>query len=343
MTDKGKKIVRVLISIILIIASLYYAFKGINLATLWKIIINANYLWVLLSIPVILTSHLVRAIRWKTMLEPALKVKSASTWNLFSAVMIGYAFNCILPRGGELIRPYVYSRRENVSYTSVFATVIVERVIDVITLVGIFGFVFLFMGGRILKALPAVDSSKVFIIILLFIAVFLLSFYPPIFKFLIRVLIKPISHKFYEKINSLFDKFLKGFAIIKSPSRYFNLGWQSLLIWFLYTVPMFLMFFSFPFQSTLHLGFQDAILLIIISGIGVTIAPTPGALGVYHFLIQNAMMQFYGLSPEISLAYATLTHGVNYLLQIITGGLFFMRENLRKIPFKQEDVSEEIT
>lgn len=341
MTVKGKKVFRFFISAILIIASMYYAFKGIDLLKLWGIIIDANYLWVLLSIPVILFSHLVRAIRWKTMLEPALKVKSASTWNLFSAVMIGYAFNCILPRGGELIRPYVYSRREKVSYTSVFATVIVERVIDVITLITIFGLVFLFLGEKILRALPAIDSGKVFILVILFIGVFLLSFYPPIFKFLIKLLIKPISQNFYEKIRSLFEKFLKGFAIIKSPSRYFNLSWQSLLIWFLYTVPMFLMFYSFPFQASLHLGFSDAILLIIISGIGVTIAPTPGALGVYHFLIQNAMMQFYGLSPEIALAYATLTHGVNYLIQILTGGLFFLRENLRKISLKEEDIIEE--
>jgi uncharacterized protein (TIRG00374 family) len=338
MSENTKKILRFGISAILIVVSVWYATRDIDFKELWRIIVNANYLWVILSVPVILLSHWIRAMRWKTMLEPALKIKSTSTWNLFSAVMIGYAFNCVLPRGGEFIRPFVIARREKVSFTSTFATIIVERVIDVITLMMLFAFVFLFLSNQVISAFTEIDVNKIITIALLIIFVGIVSFYPPVFRFLIRIILKPISIKFYNRISDLFEKFLKGFAIIKSPSKYFQLSLESVLIWFCYTVPMYLMFFSFNLHTTASLDFWDAILLIVISGIGVTIAPTPGAFGVYHVLIRDSMILFYGLRSEEALAYATLTHGVNYLIQVIVGGLFFMRENVKKIPLKEEDI-----
>jgi uncharacterized protein (TIRG00374 family) len=338
MSENTKKILRFGISAILIVVSVWYATRDIDFKELWRIIVNANYLWVILSVPVILLSHWIRAMRWKTMLEPALKIKSTSTWNLFSAVMIGYAFNCVLPRGGEFIRPFVIARREKVSFTSTFATIIVERVIDVITLMMLFAFVFLFLSNQVISAFTEIDVNKIITIALLIIFVGIVSFYPPVFRFLIRIILKPISIKFYNRTSDLFEKFLQGFAIIKSPSKYFQLSLESVLIWFCYTVPMYLMFFSFNLHTTASLDFWDAILLIVISGIGVTIAPTPGAFGVYHVLIRDSMILFYGLRSEEALAYATLTHGVNYLIQVIVGGLFFMRENVKKIPLKEEDI-----
>ena len=254
--------------------------------------------------------------------------------------MIGYLFNCVLPRGGEFIRPYIYSRREKVSFTSTFATIIVERVIDVITLVALFAFVFFFLSDQIVRTFTKIDVNQVIMVFGLIIFVGFASFYPPVFRFLIKLVLKPISEKFYDRISQLFEKFLKGFAIIKSPSRYFKLSFESIAIWFCYTVPMYLMFFSFNFHANANMGFSDAILLIVISGIGVTIAPTPGAVGVYHYLIQTAMVMFYGIQKEEALAYATLTHGVNYLQQVLIGGLFFMRENIMRIPIQENYVSE---
>jgi len=341
MKQGTKTFLRFTISIVIIIASLYYAVKDINFDELLRIIVNANYFWILLSVPVIIMSHWVRAMRWKTMLEPALKKKSSSVWNLFSAVMIGYAANCVLPRGGEILRPYVYSRREKISFTTTFATIIVERFIDVITLVLLFGVVFLFLSKKVIQALPNIEPNYVIVPVAIILGVLILSFYPPFIKLVLKIIIKPLSLKLFDKLNEAFEKFLNGFAIIRNPSQYLRLIIESVGIWFLYTVPMFLMFFSFDFQSKFHLGFDDATVLIIISGIGATIAPTPGAIGVYHVLIQNAMVKLYGISSEEALAYATLTHAINYFVQVGIGGLFFFRENIKKLP-PRDEISKEL-
>jgi len=340
MTEKNKKILQISISVVLVVVSVYYTLKDIDLVKLWHIIVHADYLWVLMPIPVSLLSHWVRAMRWKTMLKPIAKVHS--TWNLFSAVMAGYAVNSITPRGGELLRPYIYARREKISFSSAFATIIVERFIDVIILLMMFAGVSFFFSEQIRTALPSLHADKFLIPSALIIGVLILSFWPPFVRKMLKVFIYPFSHKFYDKLSGIFDRFVKGFAIIRYPSQYFRLIVESLLIWLLYTIPLYMMFFSFGFQKTANLGFGDAILLIVISGIAFTIAPTPGAVGVYHLFFQRALVNLYGIGAEEALAYATVTHAINYLIQVIVGGLFILRENITKIPHKEEDIESEL-
>lgn len=327
---KVRKIINFSISIILLVLLVYLSLKGLDLASLGKYILSANYWWVLLSIPVSLASHWARAIRWKTMLKPI--ANPNSTWNLFSAVMAGYAVNNIIPRGGELLRPYYYSRREKISFTMTFATIVVERFIDLISLLLVFVLAYFFFRNQLKLALPNLHIEKIIYPTILIILVGVLSFYKRWIDFLLNKLVRPLSKKIYSRLSELFEKFFLGLTVIKQPSQYFQLAFESLLIWFLYTVPLYLMFFSFSFAKAYNLGFDDAILLIIISGIGYTIAPTPGAIGFYHFLIQNALNKLYGISMEESLAYATVTHGINFLTQVVVGGIFLLRENLSLVP-----------
>ncbi len=341
-SEKKKQYLGMLLAIVLVVASFYYATKDIDLAKLWSIIIHADYLWVILSIPVMLLSHWVRAMRWQTMLQPI--VKNSHLWNLFSAVMAGYAVNNVspIPRGGEFVRPYIFARREKVSFTSVFATIIVERFVDVLVLLLMFGAVSFTFRDQIRTALPNLQAEKMLFPVLIFVGVLILSFWPRLVRAVLRVTIKPLSEKIHDKISVLFEKFVVGLSIIHKPSQYFRLTAESLLIWLLYTIPMFMMFFSFGFnQAPYNLGFDDAILLIVISGVAFSISPTPGAIGVFHFLIQNTLVKLYGVSSEAALAYATVNHGIGYLLQVVVGGLFLLRENLKRIPH-QEDIEQDL-
>lgn len=340
MTERRKKLFKILLALIIVALSVYYTVKGIDLVKLWDYLINANYIYALIPIPLMLISHWVRAMRWRTMLEPVMKVHS--TWNLFSAVMVGYAFNNVLPRGGEFLRPYVYARREKASFSTLFATIVVERIFDLFTLLFLFFGVFFLFREELKQAIPNLHIEKLLVptlIVVLVIIVF--SFWPPFIKTMLKWFIKPISIKFYEKLNGIFDRFVQGFAIIRHPKQYVRVIIESLSIWLFYTLPNWIMFYSFPFQSVHHLGLDDAVLLIVISGIGFTVAPTPGALGVYHLLIQGALVKLYGISPEEGLAYATVTHGINYLVQVIVGGFFILRENIKSIP-DMTDISTDL-
>ncbi len=257
------------------------------------------------------------------MLAPIKKIDS--TKNLFSAVMIGYFFNNIIPRGGEFVRPFVFSRKEKVSFSSLFATILFERILDVLFLVLIFATVFVF-SKDILNILPKeINPNYIYIIIVLLLTVILSTFFPPIVYFFLNF-IKKFSEKLYLRTVDIFEKVRKGFSIVKSPSQYLKLSAESLSIWLLYALPLYCIFFAFPFQEQFHLGIIDAIMLVIVAGVGVTIAPTPGAVGVYHGLITTAMIQLYGIEREEALAYAIVTHFVSRTVEIATGYIFFLLE-----------------
>ena len=337
-SEKAKQFFRIFIAVVFLVISVYYTLKDIDFPKLWLYIVNADYLWVILSAPVMILSHWVRAYRWRTMLQPI--KKNAKVWDLFSAVMAGYAVNNVLPRGGEFVRPYFFSRRENVSFTSTFATIVVERFLDVLILLLMFAGVWFTFREQIKDALPTLQAEKLLVPVLIFLGILILSFWPRLVRIVLKYTVKPISQRIYDKLSELFEKFAKGMSIVRTPSQYFRLTLESLAIWILYTIPMWLIFFSFGFhQAPYNLGFEDAVLLLVISGIAFTISPTPGAIGVYHFFIQNTLIKLYGINPEAALAYATVTHALGYLIQVGIGGAFLIRENIKKIP-TQIDIDE---
>ncbi|PKL85163.1 MAG: hypothetical protein CVV22_09555 [Ignavibacteriae bacterium HGW-Ignavibacteriae-1] len=332
MSGIQKNILKWSLTLVLIIGSTYLAVKDINLDELVSVLKGANYLWAIVPIPIIILSHFIRAIRWKTILKPI--QEPGPTINLFSAVMVGYFFNAILPRLGEFVRPYVYAKRRNTSVSSAFATIIVERVIDVFTLGFLFVIAFIISRDKIVHMIPGVDAERIILFSVFVLVILLFGFYPPFVNVVLRFLVKPFSEKVYLRLTDMFDKFRKGFTIIKTPGSYFRLAVESLLIWACYALPMYIMFYCFDFHTYIDVQLSDALFLVIVSGIGVTIAPTPSGIGVMHFLIMYAMMGLYGLKEETALAYATINHAVGLMVQIIVGGLFLIRERSAKFSLK---------
>ena len=92
---------------------------------------SANYWWIALLVPISLLGHWIRALRWKYLMAPIKKDCKLS--HLFGAIMIGYAVNNVLPRVGELVRPYVLGNQEQVSKSAALATVVVERILDLLS------------------------------------------------------------------------------------------------------------------------------------------------------------------------------------------------------------------
>jgi glycosyltransferase 2 family protein len=334
MSKSLNKIIQYAVALAIVVLCVYYALKDIDFVKLWSIIENANYLWVLYTIPIMIFSHVIRAYRWKYLLKPFMNAKSL--WNLFSAVMIGYLMNNILPRGGEFIRPIIYARRERVSKTSVFSTIVIERFLDVLTLMSLFAIALFFKRKMLFDTFTWLTTYRITIFAILtvisIIFLIILAMYPVLSHSLLRIVLKPFPKNSYEKITSLWDKFLKGLAVVKTPRLWAQFIFHSYFMWLFYILPMYLTFYSFGFQDRLHLGFWDASLILIIVGIAFSIAPAPGAIGVYHSVVQVAMVSFYGISREEALAYATLNHGVNYIVQVLIGLICLFIENRTKLP-----------
>ena len=96
---------------------------------------EANWWWLLLGAVLGWCSHLSRAWRWRYLLEPM--GHKVSFWNSYHATMVGYFMNMLLPRAGEASRAVTLYRAEGVPFEKGFGTIMAERAVDMILLLGI--------------------------------------------------------------------------------------------------------------------------------------------------------------------------------------------------------------
>ncbi|MBC8046189.1 MAG: flippase-like domain-containing protein, partial [Fimbriimonadaceae bacterium] len=126
----------------------FIVFLGFGIFLLWLIMRNvdedqkaeikesflhANYWWVLLSVAIGILSHVLRAVKWKMMLEPL--GKSPRLLTTFYSVMIGYLVNMAIPRLGEVTRCGILQRYEKIPFDKSLGTLVVERSIDLLSLI----------------------------------------------------------------------------------------------------------------------------------------------------------------------------------------------------------------
>lgn len=121
-------------------------FRNVDLRVVGGEIMRARLPWLAVSLATTLVSLVIRSLRWQYLLEP---LGHASFGNAFRATAVGFAASSILPaRAGEVIRPYFLARHENMTATGAFATIILERVLDVLTVVALLAsFIFIFDEG----------------------------------------------------------------------------------------------------------------------------------------------------------------------------------------------------
>lgn len=311
------------ISVGLAVLFLYLAFSDVNMGEVMELVTQASVFWMICFVVTFMFGHYVRTIRWKIILhsvKPDTKMK-----NLFGAVMIGYGVNCVTPKLGEVTRAIMIGRYENLSRSSMFGTIIVERVIDIISLgssVIISAFIW---SSSLYEAFPWLMTSLYIsaiimtaILLMIYLSVKLKErFYGGIIK-----LVSRISKKFAERLGYIFEMLIQGFTSLKGTKNYFLTIITSVLLILNYALNAYLGFLMLNMQSVMEVTFGMGFILMSISAIG-TVIPTPGATGSYHALAISTLVLLFGFGETISAAYAFLTHIISYILFIVTALVMF--------------------
>ncbi|MFQ5686974.1 MAG: lysylphosphatidylglycerol synthase transmembrane domain-containing protein [Candidatus Scalindua sp.] len=148
MKPDKKKILFIAGILISIICSWLFARK-IEWSQLSVALKDAEYMYIIPTIILIFVGHYFRAVRWSALIAP---IKRVSVLNLFSATMIGFMANSVLPaRIGEIIRPVMVAKKEKVKVTASFATVVMERAFDVLSIIVIASLLFFFLPADTLQ------------------------------------------------------------------------------------------------------------------------------------------------------------------------------------------------
>lgn len=318
------------ISAALALIFLYIAFHNVNLGEVIELVSGASIFWIIVLICTIFMSHIIRAIRWKVILH-AIK-PDASLKNLFGALMIGYGVNCVTPKLGELTRAVFLGKWENLSRSSMLGTVIVERVIDVISL-GFAVLVSAFLWRESLyQLLPWLESTLYLggiIMLGIVITIYLTIKFKEKFYGVIIKLFSKISEKWANKLGHIFEMLTEGFASLKGGRNYTLTILLTIIILMTYALSSYIGFFTLYMNEIKNVNFEMGWILMSIAAIGVVI-PTPGATGSYHAIAKSTLVLLFGFGETISAAYAFLTHIISYFLFIFTALFIFFVFNKNK-------------
>src|SRR5262245_4515628 len=109
---------------------------GFDWSLFWSSLWNVQPWWLGASIAITMLTYVARAFRWQVLLNP---LKSVSMGPLISTNLLGFSAIYLFGRPGEVVRPLWLTRREQIPLTASVATIIVERVLDTLMLIGLFG------------------------------------------------------------------------------------------------------------------------------------------------------------------------------------------------------------
>lgn len=294
------------------ILAVYFVFKDQNQQQIFAQFKNANYYWVALSAVLVLAAHVVRAMRWRMLIEALGKPVALNT--TFYAVMVGYLANLAFPRLGEVSRCGVLTKKVNLSFTQLFGTVITERLVDLISLLLVtlltialqFQLIFNFLQ-QLLNA-KTINITNLLIALAVFITLVFLLFY---------TIKKNYNHNLVVKVLVFLTDLKKGLSSILHLKNTWLFVAYTALIWALYILSVYAAFFAL--QATSSLSIAAAFCVIVFGSLGM-IAPVQGGIGAFHFMVTKAL-QFYGIDAASGLTIATLMHTSQAIIVVVIGFL----------------------
>jgi hypothetical protein len=305
-----------------------YLFHDLDFELFIDYLLKGDLKLVMLASALYLTSFLIRGLRWKILLG---HLGTFKLQELSILTVAGYAVNNVLPvRIGEFTRAWITGKRNNVSRTSVLASIFVERIFDGLTIALILSAtLFFYPFPQSVKTLATL-ASGLFALLFLFIMFGTFSDIPvKIMKYLESRSPKKISFVF-----DLADKFLKGAASLKSGKQVLLVTVLSVLTW---TVELGV-YIIISAAFDVNIPFVGYLYMLCAANLGMLAAPTPGGLAVFQAAIVYALRSF-SILYEKRMAVAIVLH-MAQIIPVTIIGLLWLYLNHISITSTQEDESE---
>lgn len=290
---------------------IYFSLRKINLHDLIATVQHGHFSIAIPVFAVSLLGYYIRSLRWKLLLDAEHNEVKVSY--LFTALSMGYAVNIVTPRLGEVARCLVLKKSKGVRLEESGVSVVVERIVDIITLALVV----------LLAGLFQVNESSVFIKqhiwlpisekihatpwgLFLVIAVGFTALFVILHKLMKRWLYtRPFLQRAVMAIKNIIHLEQKGRFIL-----------YTLLIWVCYFLMTYLWFNIF--DETKYLGLSAAFILMAVGSIGRSVPIQGGGMGAYHFLVSNAFGLF-GIGLVTGNAMAFVIHGAQIVFTFVLG------------------------
>ncbi|HDQ71627.1 MAG TPA: flippase-like domain-containing protein [Chloroflexi bacterium] len=311
-----KKQWQLYIGLLISVVALVLAVRQVDPAQIVETLARAEYIYLLPAFVVFEACMLARAFRWRLLLE-----ERASLISCFWITNIGYLVSNVLPfRLGDPARALVIGRQGRVSPAAALSTVVVERVLDMLSIVALLAVVAPFVGEVGDTALAGIVGGGMGVIALL--VLLALAFRPSWGKALGRCFLRrvPNGERWEETLDSLID----GLAPLRSGRRGMAILACSALVWALVVIFYWMMLRAFMLRPPI----LAAPFLVCVLGLGMAIPSSPGAIGLFHAVARYGLTIPFDVSVDLAVAIAFAIHTYQYILGCTFGLIGLGRESL---------------
>jgi uncharacterized protein (TIRG00374 family) len=320
--------VRTVLILLLTFGLLGYFLRNADMAQVWAEIRRARP--DLLAGAVLITglTYVLRALRWQYVLAP---LGATHFSNAFRATVIGFAATFLLPaRAGEVIRPLLLARREGLPATATFATIILERLMDMVTVLLLFAVFVLTADPATMSAHPAhlarVKAGGLLAAaaaVLALTAASVAAGHPErLGRWALRIE-RVLPAKLARMVATFVESFTQGLGVMRQPRRLLVSLALSIPLWLSIAAGIWLT--SLAFHITLPYVGSFLVMTILVVGVAM---PTPGAVGGFHAAYQIGVQSFFGAPDDRAIGAAIVLHAVSFVPVTLLGLYFMARDGL---------------
>jgi len=315
---------KVWVGIIISLGFMFLAFRKVDFVQMWSAFKSADYWWFIPALIILFASHFMRTIRWRYLLLP---VKKVETGVLFSSLMIGYMANIFLPAHlGEFLRAFMVGKKRQVPASAVFGTIVIERIIDVFTLLALMALTMV-----VFPSFPDWVRKSGYISFaaiggLLILLVMMKKYREQSLK-ITEWVSNPLPKKLRTKIIGLLHSFLDGIVPLENWKHYSIVVILSILIWACYGAIFLISIHAFNFDHLYALPWTASLVLLVITTISILVPSSPGYVGTYHYLCVLSLGLFH-VPKSPALSFAFVVHGISFLPILLLGLILLSVEGM---------------
>lgn len=316
----NSKALRVGLSVAISLLFLGFAVRGVDWQEAFAALRGANYLWILPTLPVTVWTLYIRAQRWRVFLHA---VGRPAMRNLVAATNIGFMANMVLPlRIGEVIRPVMVSRREDLPLSGVLASAVLERIFDMFTILLLFGISASIVSvsdqvrqwGWMLMGLATTVAA----------IIALIRWQEELALGISRRIADLLPSKVGEALYGFIAGFVKALEMLDSPAAFLRAFAWSIFLWVVIASIYTCALLSFHLDVPILVG---SLVLTAVVAIAVSVPSAPGYIGAFQLGCVLGLAIF-DIPQSEAIAVSIVAHLTQFVSVIAAGIYSLWKENI---------------
>ncbi len=295
-------------------------FQSLDIGSMATTMRDASYAFVIPAVAVYFGGVWLRAARWRLLVAPFAAVPTA---RLFRVIVIGFAVNNVLPlRLGEIVRTFLLRRSDGVPIAASLATVLLERLLDVIALCALMTIVLLFvpLDGWVLAlasfaGLVTTGAAAGLLILLVL---------PRSARDRLLDVGVALADRLGRRLGSFARSFLEGVRAIEDTRTVLAVGCLSIACWVAELGLYYCMMLAFGFDS----GVLSVAAGMVVANLATALPSSPGYIGTFDVPLQLLLTETFGVPDATAASYTLLTHAVLLVPVVLAGLVLLSREDL---------------